>query len=56
MQGAENVFLQIPFFFCPTLRQTITFRYSDINIVFSDIPHEIKRSLIGEESRSINPT
>ena len=42
--------------FHPINQKIIAFRSTDINIVFSDILHENKGSIIGEGIRSIKPT
>jgi len=52
MSGAEKIFLNKRHFFYPVKAQIIAFRSTDINLVFSDIRHENKESLTGEEIRS----
>jgi hypothetical protein len=42
--------------FYPAMSQIIAFRSTEINILLSDIPHENKQSLTGEEIWSINRT
>ena len=48
MSGAEKIFLNKRHFFYPVKAQIIAFRATNINIVFSDIQHKNKESLIGE--------
>jgi len=43
-------------FFHPIKPKIIAFRSTDMNIVFSDILHENKGIIIGEEIWSIKPT
>jgi hypothetical protein len=53
MSGAEILFSSTnTISFHPVKAQIIAFRSTDINIVFSDIRHENKESLFGEEIRS----
>ena len=53
MSGAEIIYSSTnAISFYPVKAQVISFPSTDINIVFSDIQHENKENLIGEEIRS----
>jgi len=53
--GNNFFFLNERISICPVKPHIIVLRSTDINIVFSDIRHESKQSLIREEFRSVEP-